>query len=59
MKETQGNSYSKFDLSDCKYGEFPEADTVSVLSEDLESDISADEGVSLIKGCLKDMTMWI
>lgn len=55
VKETQNKSYSKLDLSDCKYGEFPETDTVSVLSEDLESDISADEGVSLIKSCLKRM----
>lgn len=55
MKETQSKSYSKLDLSDCKYGEFPETDTVSVFSEDLESDISADEGISLIKSCLKEM----
>ena len=42
-KDTQSKSYSKLDLSDCRYGEFPQADTVSVLREDLESDISADE----------------
>ena len=54
-KDTQSKSYSKLDLSDCRYGEFPQADTVSVLREDLESDISADEGVSQIKSCLKGM----
>lgn len=55
MKEIQEKTYSKLDLSGCQYGEFPKADTVSVLKEGLDREISADEGIRLIKKCLREM----